>query len=148
MKLLTKVALATTVTIAAFSINAKQAMSEKHAKGATETRQAVFKLLGANMGPLGGMARGKIPFDAKKIAVHAERINQLSLMINDHTKVDTSKFSVDTEALDGVWTNRAAFEKRTLDLTKASAHLQTVAATGDEAAIKKAISGVGRTCGG
>ena len=100
------------------------------------------------MHPLGGMARGKIAFDAKQVAKHAQRIHQLSLMINDYSKVNTSKFNVKSDALNNMWTDRSTFEKRINDLTKASEALVTVAANGEESAIKKAISGVGRTCGG
>ena len=137
--------------IAAFSLSAfavEPAKSQKHAVKATELRQSVFSLLGSNMGPLGGMAKGKIAFDAKRIETNALRINQLSLMIADYNRTDTSKFDVKTEALNKIWQDQENFSKRIDDLTKASAHLQKVAASGDKAAIKKAIGGVGKTCGG
>jgi len=148
MKLVTKTALACALITTITSATAQTAKSEKHAKRSTELRQSVFKLLGSNMGPLGGMAKGKIAFDAKAIEKHALRINQLSAFIADYTRTDTSKFNVKTEALNDVWSKRTAFEKRINDLTNASAHLQQVAKTGDEAKIKKAIGGVGKTCGG
>lgn len=148
MKNIFKIALAGTIALSTVAAQAQVAKSEKHAKGATETRQAVFKLLGANMGPLGAMARGKMPFNAQTAEKHATRINQLSMMILDYTRTDTSGFKVQTEALNTVWTKRDSFEKHTQDLTDASAALMKAAASGDEAAIKKAISGVGRTCGG
>lgn len=148
MTILTKTLALGAVSLMVFSAGAQVASSEKQAERATETRQAVFKLLGANMGPLGGMARGKLPFDAKAAEKHATRINQLSLMIGDYTALDTSKFKTNTEALDKTWTDRASFEKHIDDLTDASANLMKVAATGNEGDIKKAISGVGKTCGG
>ena len=101
------------------------------------------------MGTLGGMARGKIPFDAKKIETNAMRINQLSLMISDYLNTDTSGHKVETEALDKIWQQPADFAASISKLTKASAKLQKLAQAGnDEKAIKKAISGVGRSCGG
>lgn len=127
---------------------ADAAKSEKHAKKATELRQAVFKMLGANMGTLGGMAKGKIPFDAAIVEKNATRINQLSYMVNDYTSTDTSAFQVKSDALNKVWTDRVAFEKRTDDLTTASAKLIKAAQSGNEGAIKAAIGGVGKTCGG
>ncbi|GHG00287.1 c-type cytochrome [Thalassotalea marina] len=148
MKTLTKTLAVSAVSLMVFSASAQVASSEKQAARATETRQAVFKLLGANMGPLGGMARGKVPFDAQLAEKHATRINQLSLMIGDYTALDTSKFKTNTEALDKVWTDRASFEKHINDLTDASANLMKVAASGNEGEIKKAIGGVGKTCGG
>ena len=124
------------------------AKSEKQAKGATELRQSTFTLIRANMGTLGGMAKGKIPFDAKIVERNATRIHQLSFMIADYTKTDTSGFKVKSDALPKVWTERAAFEKRIDDLTVASEKLVKMSTSGDEAAIKTAIGGVGKTCGG
>ncbi|WP_286234237.1 c-type cytochrome [Thalassotalea sediminis] len=148
MKHIVKVAMLSALTLTVFTASAQSAKSEKQAQRATETRQAVFKLLGANMSPLGGMARGKIAFNAETVAKHAARINQLSLMIDDHTRLDTSGFNVKTEALDKVWSQRADFEKAIAELSNASKHLVTVAATGEEGDIKKAIGGVGKSCGG
>lgn len=148
MKLITKGAIACVMALSISAVNAESAKSEKHANKATELRQSVYKLLGSNMGPLGGMARGKIAFDAKKVEKHAARINQLALMMDDYTRTNTSAFNVKTEALDKVWSERAAFSKRINNLTKASAYLQTLAASGSESEIKQAIGGVGKTCGG
>lgn len=148
MKLFTKVALASVFTVMASGVIADTASSLKHAEKATELRQSIFSLLGSNMGPLGGMAKGKIEFDAEKVAKHALRINQLSMMIADYTRTDTSTYKVKTEALNKIWQQPDDFAKRINDLTDASAELQTAALSGNESLIKKAIGGVGKTCGG
>jgi len=148
MKLYTKIAFAGVFTVLATGAIANSAKSLKHAEKATELRQSVFSLLGSNMGPLGGMARGKVAFDAEKVAKHALRINQLSMMIADYTRTDTSAHKVKTEALDKIWQQPDNFLKRIKDLTLASANLQKAALTGNESTIKKAIGGVGKTCGG
>ena len=135
-------------TLVAFTVVAEPAKSLKQAEKVTELRQSVFSLLGSNMGPLGAMARGKMAVDAEVVEKHALRINQLSMMIGDHTKTDTSAFKVKTEALDKIWQQRADFNKRIKDLTLASAKLMKVAAGKDSSAIKAAIGGVGKTCGG
>ncbi|MGB0936090.1 MAG: c-type cytochrome [Colwellia sp.] len=143
-KLITTSLLVLTTNIAV----ADTAKSEKHANKATHLRHAVFTLLGANMGTLGGMAKGKIPFDAKVIEQNATRINQISYMISDYTKIDTSAYKVKTDALDKVWSERDAYEQKVTDLTNASAKLMEVSTSGDVKAIKSAIGGVGKTCGG
>ena len=151
MSVLKKSFLAITVTsslIIATSSLAQPASSEKHAARATELRQSIFKLLGSNMGPLGAMAKGKIPVNAQIAEKNATRINQLSLMLSDYMRVDTSKFSVKTEALPKVWTDGEHFTKDIEKLTLASANLIVAAKSNDEATIKKAIGGVGKTCGG
>ena len=144
----TKIIAACSLILATNVAIAEPAKSEKHANKANHVRHAVFTMLGANMGTLGGMAKGKIPFDAAVIEKNATRINQLSYMIDDFTKTDTSAFKVKSDALPKVWTDRQAFEKRIQDLTSASEKLMAVAKTGEEKAIKAAIGGVGKTCGG
>lgn len=127
---------------------AKPAASEKQAIYATELRQSVFKLIRSNMGPLGAMAKGKIPLDPVIVEKNATRINQLSLMIADYSRTDTSKFKVKTEALDKIWQEPEHYSKDIEKLTLASQALITTAQSKDESAIKKAIGGVGKTCGG
>jgi cytochrome c556 len=148
MKSFTSKALVCALAITSISAFSEPAKSLKHAKGATELRQSVFKLLGNNMGRLGAMAKGKIPFDADIAETSAKRINQLSLMIADYTKTDTSGFKVQTEALDGIWKKPQQFSESIEKLTLASMKLQKIATTKDESAIKAAIGGVGKSCGG
>jgi cytochrome c556 len=151
MKLFTKIAVTSVLTVLATGVIAHTEHAPtplNQAQKATELRQSIFSLLGSNMGPLGGMARGKIAFDADKVGKHALRINQLSKMIADYSRTNTSGHKIETEALDKIWEQPEAFAKRINDLTLASANLQKAAATGNEGAMKKAISGVGKTCGG
>jgi len=151
MSFLKKSILAITVTtcmaVTTTSI-AQPAKSEKQANYATEVRQSVFKLLGSNMGALGAMAKGKIPVNASVAEKNAIRINQLSLMIADYTRIDTRKFKVKTAALDNVWQDPEHFSQAIKKLTVASSALIAAAETKNESAIKKAIGGVGKTCGG
>lgn len=151
MSFLKKSILALTVStslVVATTSLAQPASSEKHAIYATELRQSIFKLLGSNMGPLGAMAKGKIPLDAKVVEKNAVRINQLSLMIADYTRTDTSKFDVKTEALAKIWQEPEHFGKDIDKLTVASSALIAAAKSNNESDIKKAIGGVGKTCGG
>jgi cytochrome c556 len=148
MNLIKKTSLACALVLSTTIATAEPAKSEKHAIKATELRQSIFALMGSNMGPLGGMAKGKMPFDVKAIEKHALRINQLSFMIADYTRTDTSNFEVKTDALNKVWQEKDLFAEKIADLNKSSAHLMAAAKTGNEGAIKKAIGGVGKTCGG
>ncbi|MEW6991919.1 cytochrome c [Colwelliaceae bacterium 6441] len=148
MKKILTATIATTLLLSSSAVNAEAAKSEKHAQRSVELRQSVFKLLGSNMGPLGAMAKGKIAFDAKAVEKHALRINQLSHMIADYTKTDTSRFDVKTEALNKIWQQPEEFSKRINALSVSSENLMKTAATGNESAIKKAIGGVGQSCGG
>ena len=151
MKLFNKSILAVSVVVSlviATTSMAQPASSDKHAAKATELRQSIFKLLGSNMGLLGAMAKGKVPIDAKIVEKNATRINQLSLMIGDYSRTDTSKFNVETQALNKIWQEPEHYSKEIDKLTIASAALIIAAQSKDEGAIKKAIGGVGKTCGG
>ena len=146
MKLLTKTILASAMAITV-AANATPVKNMEQAQKVTKYRQSVFTLLATNMGPLGAMAKGKMPMDIDKADKYAMRINQLSLMIGDYTRFDTSKFKLKTEALDNIWTEKDKFSGKIEALTKASANLQKVIAGKDEKAIKKAIGKVGGACG-
>ena len=148
MKIIKKSLLIAGLTVITSSAVAQEASSLKHAKYSTELRQSLFSLLGSNMGPLGAMAKGKAPFDAEKAEKHAVRINQLSLMIADYSRTNTTKFNVETEALAKIWQEADKYSDSVTKLTEASVTLIAAAKSKDEAAIKKAIGGVGKTCGG
>lgn len=146
-KILTAIVITSTLAITSSAL-AEPAKSQKQAERATENRKAVFGLLASNMGPLGAMAKGRMPFNLQTVEKNALRINQLSHMIADYTRTDTSKFNVNTEALDAIWKNPKAYQKRVQAILDASANLMVVAKSGNEGAIKKAIGKVGMSCGG
>ena len=98
------------------------------------------------MAPLGGMAKGAIPYDTQMMQTNGMRMEQLADMLSDYLKVDTRKFDVDTEAKDTLWDNYSDVESKIGDLKAAAANLQSVATSGDEAAYRKAIGQLGGTC--
>lgn len=124
----------------------KEASSEKQAKTSAEFRQALLQLVRSNMGPLGGMAKGQIPYDADAMQKYGLRIEQLGMMMPDYFETDTRKFSIKTEAADDIWENMADFNTKAQDMVDAAKSLQSVAAAGDEAKFRAAIGSVGSTC--
>jgi cytochrome c556 len=129
-------------------VAAMEAKTERQAGDALKYRQALFQLIRSNMGPLGAMAKGNIPFDAEVIKTNALRMEQLGAMIPDYLSTDTRKFSLSTDAKDNIWDNMADVKEKAQAFTQASAALQKASMTGDEAEYKKAIGMVGRTCKG
>lgn len=127
---------------------AEPAKSEKHAKAAVQFRQALLQLVRSNVGPLGGMAKGAVPFDAQVMATNGERLEQLSLMMADYFKTDTRTFNVGTDALPAIWEDTADFQSKIEALTTASKALQAAASSGDESAYRPAIGAVLKTCKG
>lgn len=134
--------------LVSFSAISNPATSEKQAKSAVEFRQSILKLVRSNVGALGGMAKGAIPFDAETMQRNGKRIEQLSLMMEDYFVVDTRGFDLSTDALPKLWDNKDDFNGKIVDLTNAAKNLQTAAGSGDEGQYKAAISQVFKTCKG
>lgn len=121
---------------------------EQQAVTATENRQAVFKLLGVHMGPIVGMARGSVPFDAALAERNARRIAMLAPMIPERLgAMDTREFDVETEALPGIWDNMDDFSEKAAALADAANTFAGLAATGDQAATLGGLRAFGGTCG-
>ncbi|MBU2978849.1 cytochrome c [Alteromonas sp. C1M14] len=134
-------------TVASGAVLAQEAaMNEKHADAAVTYRQSIFQLIRSNMGPLGGMAKGAIPFDQAVLETNGMRLEQLANMMSDYLKVDTRKFDVDTAAKDEIWENWSEFEGKIDALKSASANLYQVAQAGDESQYRAAIGKVGAAC--
>lgn len=123
-----------------------EASSEKHAKAATQYRQAVFQLVRSNMGPLGGMAKGALPFDESVMETNAVRLEQLADMMGDYLSVDTRKFDVETGAKDKIWNNFSDVETKVMALKTAAQGLQAAVKAGDESAYRGAIGQIGASC--
>lgn len=132
--------------IATSPIAAQEAKSEKQANSAVQFRQAVFQLVRSNLGPLGGMAKGQIPYNAETMQVNGQRIEQLALMIEDYFTLDTSAYSVETGAKNDIWQNRVDFNSKAQDMVKAAQALQAVAKNEDKENYRKAIGAISATC--
>ena len=128
---------------------AQQQMSpEERAAGATSTRQAVFKLLAFNIGPIGGMAREMVEFDAALAERNARRIAALAPMIPElFAAMDTREFDVETLALPLIWDNMGEFSDATDKLVVAATNFADIAAGGDQAATLGALASLGGACG-
>ncbi len=119
---------------------------EEQAATATSTRQAVFKLLGYNLGVISGMARGAVEFDADIAARNAERIAALAPMIPELFGADTREFDVQTEALPVIWENMDEFEQKTQNLIEAANTFAELARAGDQRATIGGIRALGASC--
>jgi cytochrome c556 len=127
---------------------AQDVTPEERAAGATATRQAVFKLLGFNMGPIGGMAREMVEFDAAIAERNARRIAALAPMIPElFAAMDTREFDVRTLALPIIWDNTDEFADLANKLIEAANDFADIAAGGDQAATLAAVRSLGGGCG-
>ena len=137
-----------TAMLSTFTVLAEPAKSLKQAKGATEFRQAILTLVKSNVGALGAMNKGVIPFNVETMQTNSLRIEQLSLMMEDYFGTDTTGFDVETAALDKIWKNQADFNDKINTLTAAANNLNKVAKAGDTSQFKPAIGQVFKSCKG
>lgn len=138
------------LALAPFSATLAQdaaASPEQQAQQAVELRQSVFHLIAYSFGPIGGMLKNKVPFDAAVVQKSAARIEALAPMISETFQLDTRKFPLKTRARDGIWGLKADFDRDANNLVKAAADLSAAAKTGDKAATLQAAGSVGKACG-
>lgn len=148
-KIMTIGALAVTAALMA-GVSAQQAepTPEQLATASAETRQGLFKIIAFNMGPINGMARGQVDFDAALAERNARRVAQLAPMIPEvFAARDTRAFAVTTQALPGIWDNLDDFRQKAMDLEAAANTFAEVAASGDRNQTIAAIRAFGSTCG-
>ncbi|HKI98384.1 MAG TPA: cytochrome c [bacterium] len=108
-------------------------------------RQHVMDSMGANMGAIGTILKEKLPLKAN-IEEHAVAVHAATTLIASAFKHKAAEGMTDAKAK--IWEDSMDFAKKAKDAEKASAHLISVAKTGDMAAIAEAVKGVGKTCGG
>jgi cytochrome c556 len=120
--------------------------SEKQAKTTVQFRQALLQLVRSNMGPLGAMAKGNIPYDAQVMMKNGQRIEQLGLMMEDYFAADTRAFDVETGAKDEIWENMADFNQKSTNMVEAAIAVQAVAEAGNTDEYRKMIGALGATC--
>jgi cytochrome c556 len=137
-----------TLMLSTFTVLAEPAKSAKQAKAVIQYRQAVLKLVKSNVGALGAMNKGAIPFNVETMQTNSLRLKQLSLMLTDYFDTDTTGFDVDTAALDNIWENKADFKDKIDALTAAAINLNTVATADDTNQFKQAIGQVFKSCKG
>ena len=112
-------------------------------------RQAVMTLHGKYLGPLGGMASGKVPYNAEVVARNAGYLDVLDKMPWDGFAESTKDLKdVKTGALPAIWNEPAKFKEAQERLQSEVSKLVSVSKSGDEAAVKAQIGAVGKSCGG
>jgi cytochrome c556 len=107
-------------------------------------RQSAMTLIGKYFGPLGGMAQGKVPFDAKLVQRNADFLAALSQMPWDG--FDPSTKNEKSRALPAVFEQSDKFKEAGQRMQSEVQKLQQVAKSGDESQIKSQIGAVGKAC--
>ena len=108
-------------------------------------RQAGMTLIAKYFGPLGGMAAGRVPFNAQLAARNAGYLEVLSKMPSEGFQPSTKDEK--TKAKPEVWTDKAKFDHAMENMQGEIAKLAQVAKGGDQGAIKTQFGATAKSCG-
>lgn len=111
-------------------------------------RQSVMTLIGWNFAPMSAMVKGKMAWDVKEFALHAERISALAPMAPEGFSKGSDK-GAETDAKPEIWAEPEDFQAKLNDLATESRALSDVAQGGDEAKAKeqfKKLAGACKNC--
>ena len=135
-------------TLLLLAVTAVQAQTATPAEKAIEYRQAVFKVVAGNFGPLAQSAQGKVELQPAAARQYAERLSEISQFARDAFP-DISREGK-TRAKPEIWSERAEFDKLLKDLTDATKSLAgvTANAAAKPEEFKAAVGAVGNACRG
>ena len=122
------------------------AMSAKAIDQAIKYRQAAYTVLYASFGPLGAMASGKMPYDAKAFQVRADRVAFMATITPEVFPAGTAKGGIPSKAKPEIWQDRADFDKLMKDLGDKTAALAVAAKSGSLDTIKPAFEAAAGAC--
>lgn len=124
------------------------AQSPTPAERAIEYRQAVFKVVAGNFGPLAQNAQGKLELQPGAARKYAERLAAIAEFPRDAFP-DISREGK-TKAKPEIWTDRAEFDKLLNDFGAAAKALAAVTAnaSANPEDFKAAVGAVGNSCKG
>jgi len=146
MKIITRLCM----LLVGLSLTAPGIAAQDPLKKAIKARQGEMQLRAFNVGPLFGMAKGKIDYDAdlaKKLA------GNLKLMLDlDNGRAwakgsDIDNYMGDTTALPNIWTTYPEIANYGKKYVKAVNELAAVAGNGADA-LKSKMGAVGKSCKG
>jgi len=115
---------------------------------ATNYRQSLMRVIAGNAGPLGAMARDRMPYNAALAEKNVTRVAFLAGMISDAFVRDTSSADVETAAKPEIWANHAEFDRLANETRMKAEAAVTAVRGGNEAAAKSALGAIFMTCGG
>ncbi len=109
-------------------------------------RQAVMTLQGKYIGPIAGMATGKVPYNADAVSRNATYLENLSQMAWDGFQESTK--GEKTRALPEIYSQKAKFDEYAQRLQAETGKLGQAARAKDEGAVKQQFQAVLKTCNG
>jgi len=120
------------------------AQSFQKPEDAIKYRRAAFTVLGAHFGPLGAMANGRIPFDARAAAHHGEVVAVVASLPWHGFVAGSDKG--DTRARGEIWSDAAKFKASSDRMQAEMQKLAAASKTGNLDNLKAAFATAGGTC--
>ncbi|MCC7327495.1 MAG: cytochrome c [Burkholderiales bacterium] len=127
------------------TFSAAAAAQEMKPDRAIKYRQGILQAMGWNMGVLGAMVKGEIPYDKDKAVRSATFIGELAQMPFDGF-VPGSETGAPTKAKPDIWKERAKFDKLAQAMQAETLKLVAAAKTGDVAQLRTAAGATGKAC--
>ena len=115
-----------------------------------KARQSVMQLRSFNAGPLFGMAKGKIDYDAEFASILANNLLLMTKMNNGRAwakGTDNGAYKGKTAALPEIWTTYPKIGEKGKAYVKAVTELAAVAGNGVDA-LKSKVGALGKGCKG
>ncbi len=111
---------------------------------AIAAREAAFTLIATNFGPMGAMAKGKMPFDQEQFAKRAANLEALSSMPWEFFIPGSDKG--DTEAKPEVWSNPDDYKAKVEQYQQEVAKLVEASKGGDQKAMFAQVGETAKSC--
>ncbi len=109
-------------------------------------RQAAFSMIRIQIGDMGAMLKGKVPFDAKRFAMRADNAAALSKMPWEAFIKGTEMGKGKTDALAAIWSDNETFMSKASKFQRYADELAVVAKSGDKKLIGKAFGNWAKGC--
>jgi cytochrome c556 len=138
--------LAAVALAAVLGASAAAAFAQVKPEVLVKQRQAAMTLQGKYIGPLVGMVKGSVPFDAAVATRNAAFLDALSQMAWDGFPESTK--GEKSRALPAIWAEPAKFKQAQDQFRTAAGALVAATKGGNEAAVKSAVGDVLKTCNG
>jgi cytochrome c556 len=139
-----KIAVVTATIIALSSASAIMAEEHDPNERAINAREAAFTLMVANIGPLGAMAKGKMPFNQEEFAKRATNLQALSDMPWEFFIPGSDKGK--TAAKPEVWSNSADFKEKADKFQQEVAKLLEASKGSDQDAMFAQVGEIAKSC--
>ena len=140
-----KLILISTVIVFSISANTWSADDQERAQISIDTRQGLLKVVGYYIGPMVGMARGQLDYDADLVSKNAEKMAQLTAMIPDLFKMNTSQSGLESDSLATIWENTEDFNEKAIAVSERANALAKAAKQG-KGEFMKAFEATGAAC--